>query len=139
MLHAAGRPAMPTTIELLDLLARPAADPAEVQDALENCGAAPPAEQPAVVSYLSDGTADQMYWAATLIGRDADAATRHQDVLAAVVCSTRPPAARQRAAWALSRCRDLADANRLQLQRVDATGDTRLARLIDSALQRPAD
>ena len=131
---------MPTSIELLELLTRSAADPAEVQEALENCGAASPSEQPAIVPYLSDGTADQMYWAATLIGRDADAATRHQEVLTALVCSAdRPPAARQRAAWALSRCRGLEEVNRLRLGCVDATGDARLSRLIASALQTPAD
>lgn len=130
---------MPTATELLVLLANPVADAAELQEALENCGPALSTEQSAVAAYLSDGNADQAYWAATLIGRDADLAATQQDLLTKLACSDdRSLAARQRAAWALGRSASLSDSNRLQLRAVDAADDPRLARLIAAALQRGA-
>jgi len=88
-------------------------------EALENCG--PPRIDDAEwlsVQLLSNAS-DVSYWAATLLGRLGDNASKYQQSLVKLaVDTTRTPYVRQRAIWALSRMNDLNEETKCELQKL---------------------
>ena len=122
-------------------LARHAADAEEavreaVVSALEAIG--PPAKEQLgeLIALLKEGSADVVYWAATLIGRLQEAGSSAADALSRCLEESKDLAPRERAAWALGELGKGAAPAIDALKKAAAEASPRLARLAQKALER---
>jgi hypothetical protein len=137
-LASLGEDASPAAVALVTLVATTKdADLLEwAAEALENLGAPPANATERLSGLLGHATADAGYWAATLLGRLG--ANGSAAVPALVTALERSPHAsvRERAAWALGEIGPGASAASEALEQAAQSGDARLARLSQAALEQ---
>ena len=130
-----GEEAQPAALSLV----RCAADEAETVrefavSALEGMGAPAASDVPRLIECLDSGESDIVYWSATLLGRLESEAAVAVDPLALVLAKPAPPAACERAAWALGRIGLLTPKATAALRGATTSENPRLARLATQAL-----
>lgn len=127
------------TAELLSLILASASEDESQREpavsALEDFGVPPESAAPQLVNLLHEqDQADVLYWAATLLGRLEEKAAPYTSQLAALLESTKPLNARERAAWALGMIGPGAKAALPALEKAASGQEPRLARLASQAV-----
>jgi hypothetical protein len=102
--------------------------------ALEQLGAPPIDDVPAISRQLAADQPLSAYWSATLLGRLQHEAKPAVGALGQAVVNSAHPAVRQRAAWALRQIGSAAQGATQQLQEASICSDPRTARLAREAL-----
>ena len=104
--------------------------------ALEELGPPALADLPTLMTFFHAPELDRAYWAITLVGRLGQEAGEAVGGLIEALSPSHELTVRQRAAWALGEIGPAASAARRSLTQAAQTGDPRLARLAQDAIDQ---